>query len=473
MQISASINVYNGCIGCMKFRFTFLLLVVWQVSTLMSQTTILPSERLKISLDLYKNSTSRKEKANAAIMVAESYYDSNEYERALNFAAIAKRESNNSDSIKNSTLAEIVSGKCYVELGLYDLAKKAFYDGLNLVNKNNEKEIHVLKSMIYNGLANSYSEPNKTKFFLNKNYEELKQQKEGSVKRLQMDDFNADLGNYYYKNANINLAKHYFKKVNILDSEGWKASQFKAILGLGYIYALENEYEKAVNYLEKGLSKSLIYGDKKVQRDFNLALFKNSKTEKEEYFTNYSSLNNILQKQEGVQIKKVIENEANKDGNLQEYLMDKMILVLGISLIIGLLAVIIGFVLFRYYKEEQKNKSEQEKSNKKESLVERLVERKHDVDGFFQLVKNNDLGDLANKMKLLYPDFVAKLSVYLPKATAGELILSVLVRMNFTNKEIAEVLDMSLRSVESRKYRLRKKINLLPEEDMNLWMINL
>lgn len=76
-------------------------------------------------------------------------------------------------------------------------------------------------------------------------------------------------------------------------------------------------------------------------------------------------------------------------------------------------------------------------------------------------------------MKLLYPDFSTKLLVYLPKPTAGELILSVLVWMNFTNKEVAEVLDISLRPVESRKYRLRKKINLLPEEDMNLWMINL
>jgi hypothetical protein len=131
-------------------------------------------------------------------------------------------------------------------------------------------------------------------------------------------------------------------------------------------------------------------------------------------------------------------------------------------------------VLFKYYKEQQKNKLEQKKFNKNVPLpAERLVEKKHDVDSFFKLTKNDDLGDLANKMKLLYPDFIGKLSEYLPKPTAGELILSVLVRMNFTNKEIAEALDMSLRSIESRKYRLRKKINLLPEEDMNLWMINL
>ncbi|MBF7093306.1 hypothetical protein IUY40_17370 [Flavobacterium sp. ALJ2] len=458
----------------MKFRFSFLLLVVWQVSTLMSQTTILPSERLRISLDLYENSTSKKEKANTAIMLAESYYDSNEYERALNFATIAKIEADKSKSIKNSTLSCIFSGKSYVKLGLYDLAKKAFYDGLNFVNKNNKNEIHALKSTIYNGLANSYSEPNKIKFFLDKNYEELKHQEEGRVKRVLMNAFYADFGNYYYNNANNDLAKYYFKKVNIVDPDDWKSPQFKALLGLGYIYALESEYDKAINCFEKGLSKSLLYRNKKAQRDFNLVLFKNSKTKKEQYFVDYSSLNNTLQKEEALQIKKVIEAEANKDGNLKQYVMNKMIFAFGISIAIVILTVVAGFILFKYYKEQQKNKPEQDKFYKKEaSLVVRLVERKYDVDGLLQLVKDNDLADLASKMKLLYPDFVTKLSTYLPKPSAGELILSVLVRMNFSNKEIAEVLDMSLRAVESRKYRLRKKINLLPEEDMNLWMINL
>jgi hypothetical protein len=153
-------------------------------------------------------------------------------------------------------------------------------------------------------------------------------------------------------------------------------------------------------------------------------------------------------------------------------MMNQMMFILGVLLAIVVLSVITGFVLFQYYKEQQK--LDQGKFNEKEGLlVEWLVERKHDADSLFQLVKNNDLGDLASKMKLLYPDFAKKLSVYLPNATAEELILSVLVRMNFTNKEIAEVLDISLCFVELIKYRLRKKINLMPEEDMNLWMINL
>jgi hypothetical protein len=182
-----------------------------------------------------------------------------------------------------------------------------------------------------------------------------------------------------------------------------------------------------------------------------------------------------LQKQEGMQIKKVIEKEVDKEKNLHNYLVNKMVVAFIVSLVIAVFTVIIGFTFVKNYREQQKSKSEKGKnqSRKKESLAEHLIERKYDVDGFFQLVKSNDLSDLANKMKLLYPDFVTKLSVYLPKPTAGELILSVLVRMNFTNKEIAEVLEMSLRSVESRKYRLRKKINLSSEEDMNLWMINL
>lgn len=49
---------------------------------------------------------------------------------------------------------------------------------------------------------------------------------------------------------------------------------------------------------------------------------------------------------------KVIESEVNKDENLQQYLMNKMMLALGgISLVIVVLTIITGFVLFKYYKE--------------------------------------------------------------------------------------------------------------------------
>ncbi len=442
----------------------------------MSQTYILPSEKLKISLELYKNVTSQNDKANVAIVVAERYFDINQYNNALNFAAIAKAEADKVKSVKNSVLSYIISGKCYVELGLYDLAKKAFYDGLSLVNNDiNKSESFVLKAMIYNGLANSYSEPSKKKIFFEKNHEELKQQKDGSVKRDLMNIFNAGFGNYYYDNANNSLAKYYYKQVDIVDSEEWKTPQFKAMLGLGHIYALENEYVKAVNCLEKGLSKALMYRNRKAQRDFNLALFKNSKTKEEQYFLNYSFLNDSLQKQEDLDIKKVIEKEVNKVKKSQQYLMGKIILVSGISIIIVILGLVTGLTIFKNHKEHKINKAELDKSlfNKKVLLVGEPVDTKHEVDVFLKLVKNNDLADLANKMKLLYPDFVEKLSIHLLKPSSGELVLSVLVRMNFTNKEIAEVLGTSLRSVESRKYRLRKKINLSSEKDMNLWMINL
>ena len=50
--------------------------------------------------------------------------------------------------------------------------------------------------------------------------------------------------------------------------------------------------------------------------------------------------------------------------------------------------------------------------------------------------------------------------------TTKELHLCAFVRMNLTNKEIASILNISVRGVETARYRLRKRLGIAHEEDM-------
>lgn len=60
-------------------------------------------------------------------------------------------------------------------------------------------------------------------------------------------------------------------------------------------------------------------------------------------------------------------------------------------------------------------------------------------------------------------DFLKKVKVLHPELTANDLRLCAYLRLNLSSKEIAPLLNISVRSVEVKRYRLRKKMNLQHE----------
>ena len=53
-----------------------------------------------------------------------------------------------------------------------------------------------------------------------------------------------------------------------------------------------------------------------------------------------------------------------------------------------------------------------------------------------------------------------------PKLTANELKLCTFLRLNLSTKEIAQLMNISLRGVELSRYRLRKKLELPTETSL-------
>ena len=63
-------------------------------------------------------------------------------------------------------------------------------------------------------------------------------------------------------------------------------------------------------------------------------------------------------------------------------------------------------------------------------------------------------------------DFLKKVKQTHPELTANDLRLCAYLRLNLSSKEIAPLLNISVRSVEVKRYRLRKKMNLPHEEGL-------
>jgi len=75
-------------------------------------------------------------------------------------------------------------------------------------------------------------------------------------------------------------------------------------------------------------------------------------------------------------------------------------------------------------------------------------------------------GHFAHHFDKVHSDFLVVLKNRYPALTATELKLCAYLRMNLSSKEIAQLMNISIRGVEIGRYRLRKKLNLSKETNL-------
>jgi DNA-binding CsgD family transcriptional regulator len=95
------------------------------------------------------------------------------------------------------------------------------------------------------------------------------------------------------------------------------------------------------------------------------------------------------------------------------------------------------------------------------NIIESALKNDEDWEFFEQAFNNAD------------KKFFKRIKEKHPSLTPNDLRLCVYLRLNLSSKEIAPLLNISARSVEIKRYRLRKKLDL--ERDVNLseYVINL
>ncbi len=71
----------------------------------------------------------------------------------------------------------------------------------------------------------------------------------------------------------------------------------------------------------------------------------------------------------------------------------------------------------------------------------------------------------------VHEDFLKRLNAEFTDLTAGDLKLAAYLRMNLASKEISPLLYISIRGVENKRYRLRKKLNLREEDNLSEFIL--
>ena len=84
-----------------------------------------------------------------------------------------------------------------------------------------------------------------------------------------------------------------------------------------------------------------------------------------------------------------------------------------------------------------------------------------------------EIDEYYGQIEQIHKDFQMKLEDRFPDLTDNEKRLATLLRLNFSSKEIATFMNISPKSVEIARYRLRKKLDLKPGENLTQFLINL
>ncbi|KMQ63224.1 hypothetical protein ACM46_13545 [Chryseobacterium angstadtii] len=99
-----------------------------------------------------------------------------------------------------------------------------------------------------------------------------------------------------------------------------------------------------------------------------------------------------------------------------------------------------------------------------DTLKDKVYKKKREE--VIELAKKNDSSFLM-KFKEMDPEFISRLFILNPDLENSELAFCALLKLRFTSKEIADYTFVQHKSIQQKKYRLRKKLNI--EGDMDIY----
>ncbi|AZA85235.1 hypothetical protein C1637_13075 [Chryseobacterium lactis] len=101
--------------------------------------------------------------------------------------------------------------------------------------------------------------------------------------------------------------------------------------------------------------------------------------------------------------------------------------------------------------------------NKATELQGQILDKRYEE--ILDLAKKNDSSFLS-RFKEVYPGFITKLMDINPHLESSELVFCAMLKLNFSSKEIASYTFILHTSVQQRKRRLRRRLNISSEIDI-------
>lgn len=183
----------------------------------------------------------------------------------------------------------------------------------------------------------------------------------------------------------------------------------------------------------------------------------------QKYFKISTAIDNNLVRAKQPEIEKIVkELIIQKESKIKT---NNKLLLYGLVICIFCLLVFM-FITLRKRGKKHKNILKDEENI---LLIEKLPFAYEEI---VKMAKNNNPEFLA-RFQEVYPDFISKLLNIEPMLLHGELRFCAFLFLDFSTKEIATYTFVKPQSIQTRKNRLRKRLNISSDEDIYSWMKNI
>lgn len=359
----------------------------------------------------------------------------------------------------------------YYTMGLFKVALNYNTKAMLLAEKL-KKNIHNLKLLnyVYTSRSNTLSALKKDSslYYLHKAIYHYKNP----------NSFICLANNYIENKTHLDSAKYYLEhSENILKNIKYKNNYSLSVLFYTYgnLFITEKKYTKAINYLEKSLS--LAANEKNRQHLLNIynalanAYTKTGNLDKEKKnLEDYKKFNESYSNSYTKGIETILLNTKTeeKNHNKNYTLINTAIFILFILSI---------FAIYYFYKRKiNKIKIQQieelskiKKIETHESVLEKMPQVT--IDLVYKSAKERD-PNFFTKFQTLYPNFVKKLINISPTLQNNEIQLLMYIFLKFETKEIANLLCLSPKTIQNRKYTIRKKLKISTSTDIYIWLVS-
>ena len=483
-------------------------------------------ERIKISEKAYSLAESQSYYSGqyqAAVMAGMCHVALSEFEEALSYFQRAYGLGEQMQDLSAVAEARFNLGEVYYYLQNLPQAKAAFEEALaQFEDLDSTRWIGVIKNGI--GII-WYAEGEKEKGaelyqeayeILSKNNYELDAQ--GPLNNL---------ADHFFHEKKIEQAQQYFEKVLTIDRK-YKSvfGESLSLLNLAWCYRWKKNYDRAIQLIQESLAisekesikqhQALGYSELSItfkeKGDFENALVYAEKYQKfhelMDQEKNEAKLANVMIQFETEQAEKELAELKNSKKLEQIYALS----ILGAA---GLM-LIVAFLLFSRNRvqrrlaetelqkqallsdqlQQQLNSKKQDLTNlaldisRKNSFATKIhdrlqdlvkvndpTERKKGIQALSRIVSNHlrlneDAQEFQVNIETVNHDFFNKLDQQFEGLTTNDKHLCGLIRLNLSSKDIAAIKNISTKSVEMGRYRLRKKLSLTPDEDLAEFLQN-
>ena len=380
------------------------------------------------------------------------YYFNSDLDELLKSANSLRNKAVEYENLQFEGTALVYRARVFTLNGFLDKAETEIQEALEILGKvNNDERGKVLKAnahIFYSGIFAEKGEQEQVINQLKLASREYTTFKDLERKRVGLFNNYSNIADEYAYMGIADSARHYHNLAISLRQEPENTIWLMNYRTLGYIELLEGDTLAALEYFQESEEIAYRTGDK-----YNLpAVYEEilgiaKSTDDHELASEYLEKANkiILESSEDKNkvLRQMIE-QLETEKSAETHKRNRTLLTSGLLLLIAA-----AFAVWFYRKNKQ---------------TKNFQDAKGEIVSLLEMVKNDD-PSFMHAFGNTFPNFTKKLLGLSPELTSSEIEICALIKLKVGTKQIARLRAISHRTVQNKKYSIRKKLNIPSEVD--------